>query len=150
MTNLRTQRRLASEVLKIGKGRIWFDPESEDQISEAITREDIRNLIDQKIIKTTPARGNSRGSAREQNRKRAYGHRSGFGSRKGRAGARQNRKKKWISTIRSQRKSLRELRSNGDITPTQYRVVYRKATGGEFRSSQHLKTYIENNYGDNN
>ena len=86
MTDLSTQRRLASEVLKIGKSRVWLDPEFEDQLSEAITREDIRNLIDQKAIKETLAKGNSRGRAREQNRKRAYGHRSGHGSRKGRAG----------------------------------------------------------------
>jgi large subunit ribosomal protein L19e len=149
MTDLSTQRRLASEVLKVGKSRVWLDPEFEDQLSEAITREDIRNLIDQKAIKETLAKGNSRGRAREQNRKRAYGHRSGHGSRKGRAGARQNRKKKWMSNIRSQRKLLRELREIGTIDPTQYRLVYRKATGGEFRSSQHLAAYVENNYGDN-
>jgi ribosomal protein L19E len=62
---------LASEVLKVGKSRVWLDPEFEDQLSEAITREDIRNLIDQKAIKETPAKGNSRGRAREQKERMA-------------------------------------------------------------------------------
>tara|TARA_A100001037_G_scaffold298681_1_gene322885 strand:- start:20299 stop:20748 length:450 start_codon:yes stop_codon:yes gene_type:complete len=149
MTNLTTQRRLASEVLKVGKSRVWLDPEAKDQIAEAITREDIRALIEQQAIKTIPAKGNSRGRAREQNRKRAYGHRSGHGSRKGKAGARQNRKKRWMSNIRSQRKLLREYREGGKINPAQYRLAYRKATGGEFRSTRQLATYIENNYGGN-
>ena len=42
-------------------------------------------------------------------------------------------------------KKHREISKN----PTQYRIVYRKATGGEFRSSQHLASYVENNYGGN-
>ncbi|MEM2875660.1 MAG: 50S ribosomal protein L19e, partial [Candidatus Bathyarchaeia archaeon] len=40
--NLRNQRRLATEVLKVGKSRVWFDPERIEDIELAITRDEIR------------------------------------------------------------------------------------------------------------
>ena len=144
MTDLRAQKRLAADVLDVGKNRVWFDPDSQADISEAITREEIRDLVDDGLIRAKDARGNSRGRARERNAKRAYGHRKGPGKRRGTKGARQNSKEEWTSKIRAQRRKLRELRDQGEITPTQYRQLYRKAGGGEFRSVRYLLNYIDN------
>ncbi len=148
MSDLRAQRRLAADVLDVGKNRVWFDPEQQDEIADAITRDDIRDLVDQGTIQAEDARGNSRGRARERNAKRSYGHRKGPGTRKGKAGARQDRKENWMSRIRAQRRTLRSLRDDGTLTPTQYRRLYRKAGGGEFRSVRYLLNYIESEYGD--
>ena len=148
MTDLSAQRRLAADVLDVGKNRVWFDPEEQGDIAEAITREDVRELVDSGIIRAEDAKGNSRGRARERAQKRAYGHRKGPGSRKGKAGARQNSKEQWQDKIRAQRRKLRELRDAGELTPTQYRDLYNKARGGEFRSVRYLMNYIDDNYGE--
>ena len=146
MTDLSAQKRMAADVLDVGKGRVWFDPEEQSEIAEAITREDIRDLVDQGTIRAETASSNSRGRARERAEKRAYGHRKGPGSRKGKAGGRQKSKDEWISRIRAQRRRLKELRDEGPLDSTQYRELYNKASGGEFDSVDRLEAYIRNNY----
>jgi len=148
MTDLSAQKRLAAEVLDVGKNKVWFDPERQADISEAITREDVRELVDQGAIRAEPERGNSRGKARERQEKRSYGHQSGAGTRKGKAGARKDRKTDWQSRIRALRERLRELRDSGEVTRTQYRDLYDKAGGGEFDSVADMERYIDDTYGD--
>ncbi|MFC7202273.1 50S ribosomal protein L19e [Haloferax namakaokahaiae] len=146
MTDLKAQKRMAADVLDVGKGRVWFDPEAQADIAEAITREDIRELVEEGTIRAEDAKGNSKGRARERAAKRSYGHRKGAGSRKGRSGARQNKKDAWVSRIRAQRRRLKELRDEGTLDRSQYREVYNKASGGEFDSVDRLEAYIQNNY----
>ncbi|ELY94967.1 50S ribosomal protein L19e [Natrialba hulunbeirensis JCM 10989] len=148
MTDLSAQKRLAADVLDVGQNRVWFDPDSQADIAEAITRDEIRELVQDGRIQAKDATGNSRGRARERNAKRAYGHKKGPGKRRGKKGARQNEKDDWQNKIRAQRRKLRELRDKGELTPTQYRELYKKAGGGEFRSVRYLLNYIDENYGD--
>jgi len=144
MTDLSAQKRLASEVLDVGENKVWLDPDRQADIAEAITREDIRELVDEGAVRAEPPKGNSRGKARQRQQKQAYGHRTGAGSRKGKAGARENDKESWQSRIRAQRKHLRELRDEGDIDSSTYRDLYDKAGGGEFDSVADLQRYLEN------
>jgi large subunit ribosomal protein L19e len=147
MTDLKAQKRLAADVLGVGENRVWFDPDAQGEIADAITRDDVRELVEDGIIDAEAAKGNSRGRARERAKKRAYGHQKGHGSRKGRSGARQNEKEDWQSRIRAQRNRLRELRDDGDISRSQYRALYDQASGGEFDSVADLERYIDDNYG---
>jgi len=146
MTDLSSQKRLAADVLDVGKNRVWFDPDQQGEIVDAITREDIRELVDQGTIRAEEKKGNSRGRARERAEKRAYGHQKGPGTRQGKAGARQDPKDEWRGKVRAQRQLLRELRDSGDLDPGQYRELYNKSRGGEFRDRKRLVNYIENNY----
>jgi len=146
MTNLRAQKRMAADVLDVGKGRVWFDPDEQSEIADAITREDIRDLVDQGVIRAADAKGNSKGRARERADKRAYGHRKGAGTRKGKAGGRKSGKDEWVSRIRAQRRRLKELRDDGPLTPTQYREAYNKASGGEFEDVARLEAYLRNEH----
>jgi len=148
MTDLAAQKRLAADILDVGEGRIWLDPAAQSDISEAITRQDVRDLIDSGSIQTEEASGNSRGRARERAAKQAYGHQTGPGSRRGTAGARQNSKQDWQNQIRAQRRTLRELRDDGSLSATQYRELYDMAKGGEFQDVRRLKNYIDEQYGD--
>ncbi|MFB6311210.1 MAG: 50S ribosomal protein L19e, partial [Salinirussus sp.] len=84
----------------------------------------------------------------ERQEKRAYGHRSGAGSRKGTAGGRSDDTDEWRSAIRAQRERLKELRDSGELDPATYRDLYAKAGGGEFDSVADLERYIDDNYGD--
>ena len=43
---LTSQRRLASQVLKAAKKRVWFNQEGLLEIKEAITKADIKNLME--------------------------------------------------------------------------------------------------------
>ncbi|MFQ3319201.1 MAG: large subunit ribosomal protein L19e [Natronomonas sp.] len=148
MTDLKAQKRLAADVLDVGENRVWFDPDAQADIADAITRDDVRELIDEGVIDAERADGNSRGQARERAEKRSYGHQKGHGTRKGSAGARQNEKEDWTSRIRAQRRELRELRDDGEIDRAQYRELYNQASGGEFDSVADLNRYIDKHYGE--
>jgi large subunit ribosomal protein L19e len=143
MTDLSAQKRLAADELDVGKSRIWFDPDRQDDLAEAITREDVRDLVEEGAIQVDDKSGNSRGRARERQAKRSYGHQKGPGTRKGKAGARQNEKEDWESRIRAQRKRLRELRDAGELSRSEYRRLYDMAGGGEFDSVADLERTMD-------
>jgi large subunit ribosomal protein L19e len=148
MSDLNAQKRLAADVLDVGKNRVWFDPDAQGEIADAITRDEIRDLVSQGTIQSKDARSNSKGRARERQKKRAYGHQKGAGKRRGKAGARQNEKDQWKNQVRAQRRRLRELREEGEIDSTQYRELYNKSRGGEFQSVRYMMSYLENQYGE--
>ena len=108
--NLSSQRRLASAVLDCGINRVWIDPERADEVSMAITREEIRKLIKDKAIKASPKNSTSRGRARILAAKKKKGRRVGQGSKKGKKYAVVKRKTRWMNRIRAQRKKLVDLR----------------------------------------
>ena len=143
MTDLANQRRLAAEVLEIGVNRVWLNPEASKDIAAALTREDIRKLIEEDKVGARPIRGVSRGRARKVDETRAYGHRKGHGSRSGAKGARRPKKQQWMKKIRALRSRLRELRETEKIDASTYRNLYVKAKGGEYRSRAHLDLHIE-------
>ena len=58
--NIHPQKRMASEILKCGIHRYYMNPESIDDVQMAITREDIRNLIKNGIIRKRQKIGISR------------------------------------------------------------------------------------------
>ncbi len=147
MTDLANQRRLAAEVMDIGVNRVWLDPEASKDIASALTREDIRKLIEEGKVDKREIKGISRGRARELHEARAYGHRKGHGSRSGAKGARRPKKEQWMKKIRALRNRLKELRDNSAIDVSTYRKLYRKAKGGEYRSRAHLDAHIEQQKG---
>ncbi|EHQ36789.1 50S ribosomal protein L19e [Methanoplanus limicola] len=143
MSDLRNQKRIAASVLKCGVNRVKLDSERSDDISNAISREDIRGLIDEGAISAKPVKGVSRGRARALTAKRSYGHRKGHGRRKGAQGARTPSKREWIKKIRAIRRELRVMRDEGQIDAHLYRIMYRKASGGQFRNVAHMKAQLE-------
>jgi LSU ribosomal protein L19E len=145
LPNFTVQRRLAASELGVGESRVWInpDPEVASELADAITREDIRAHIEAGNIKAKPKKGNSRARFRLRAEKRAYGHRKGPGRRRGAKGARASPKEIWISRIRALRRRLREMRDGEKIDRHAYRLLYRKAKGGEYRSIAHLEAYIK-------
>jgi len=141
--NLKYHRRIAADLLKCGENRVWMDPEKIEEIKKAVTRRDIENLINMGFIRAKKEKGISRGRARKRMLQRKKGRRKGHGSRKGKATARTPAKEKWIKTIRPIRAYLRELRDKGIISEKTYRIYYRRAKGGQFKSKAHLKIHLE-------
>ena len=142
MTDLRNQRRMAASLLKCGVYRVWMDHDRVDEIAKAVTKEDIRLLINGKAIKKRQNQGISSGRKKFVKSQKKKGRRRGHGSRKGAKFARLPRKKRWIKTIRPIRTDLKILRDKNKINRNVYRKYYRRAKGGEFRSKHHLKTHL--------
>ena len=47
-------KQLAAIILKVGKGRIYVDPAQIVKVNEAMTKDDVRTLIAERIIKKRP------------------------------------------------------------------------------------------------
>jgi len=133
---LRTQRRVAAEILGVGENRVWIDPDRVEDVEVAITREEIRKLIKEGAIKVKPEKGTSRARVRVRLKKK---RRRGPGSRKGPV---MSKKERWMIRIRAIRKRLRFLRDRRMITRSTYRMLYMKAKGGTFKSIADLERYI--------
>jgi large subunit ribosomal protein L19e len=139
--NLTTQKRLAADILKVGVNRVWIDPEQVDEVSRAITRESVKQLIDNKVIRAKPQQGISSYRSKKIAQQKSKGRRKGQGSIKGAKKARTPKKKAWMTTIRALRRDLKEMRDNREINNTTYRKLYKMAKGGAFRSKSYMKTY---------
>lgn len=140
--SLKSQRRLAAAILGIGVNRVWIDPEKLEDVEVAITRDEIKKLIHEGVIKGSPEKSQSRYRAKLIRSKKASGRRRGSGTKKGSAYATISRKRVWMVRIRSLRNRLRLLKNRRIITVTSYRTLYRKAKGGEFKSVSELERYL--------
>lgn len=133
------QKRLAADLLKCGVHRVKIDPKKVEEITEAITREDVKRLIKDGVIWKEQKKGVSRARVRARRRKK------GPGSRKGGKYSRVSRKEQWMMRVRAQRRRLRELRDRGLITKAAYRRVYRMVKAGAFKSIAAMMEYLEQN-----
>jgi len=140
---MRMQRRIAAEILKCGENRIWIDPERIEDVKSAITREDIKRLIKEGVIKKKPVKGQSTYRAKIRHEQRKKGRHRGPGSRKGKKTARMGKKERWIMTIRALRKELRKLKVEKKIDVHTYRRLYIRAKGGQFKNKHQLYLFLE-------
>jgi large subunit ribosomal protein L19e len=141
--NIRSQKRLASEIMKVGLSRVRIRPGGEKEVGEAITRNDLRGLIARGVIIKTEKRGPSRLDSKFRREQKGKGRRKGQGSRKGAKYARKTKKREWIEKVRPLRKLLRELRDSGRLDRKNYRKLYSSVKGGSFRNKKHLLYYLK-------
>jgi large subunit ribosomal protein L19e len=145
MTNLSGQRRLAAQILKIGENRVWIDPGRMDDVEGAITREEVRKLIHEKVIVSLPQKGVSRSRAKTIRAKKRLGRRGGPGSLTGAGFAKETQKDAWMKKIRSLRRKLRELKASRIIAEATYSQYYRMAGSGRFHSVAELERNLKEN-----
>jgi len=141
--SLRSQRRLAAEILKVGEGRVWVDSNRTEDVEAAITREDIRKLIHEGVIQRLPKQGVSRARAKVLRKKKKKGLRRGPGGKSGASQARVSKKEAWMKKIRPLRKKLRELKTSRAISESVYRQLYNMAGSGVFESTSDLERFIK-------
>ena len=139
---LTNQKRLAAKILKCGENRVWINPDYIDEIASSVQADDIREFIEEGLIRAKAIKGTSRVRARTRLEQRRKGRQKGQGKRMGTANARNPRKNRWMRTIRSQRRVLKELRADETIAPSQYRKYYLKAKGGSYRSIAHMRSQM--------
>ncbi|HDD46393.1 MAG TPA: 50S ribosomal protein L19e [Candidatus Aenigmarchaeota archaeon] len=141
--DLKMQKRLAAEIMKVGISRVRV--ENKKEVEEAITREDVKKLIEKGIIKKVQKKGTGRVHAKALLKQKKRGRRSGKGSRKGKKYSKITKKEQWMKSVRALRKLLKELRDKGKLEKKDYRMLYRKVKGGSFRSKKHLMMFIKDN-----
>ncbi|TBU09448.1 ribosomal protein L19 [Hamiltosporidium tvaerminnensis] len=134
---------MASVIMRCGEGKVWIDPNEFTRISNASSREQVRDLIKDGFIIQKPQVVHSRFRARERQKEKAKGRHMGIGKRKGTANARAPVKEIWMKKMRIMRKILREMRKSGKITPTEYRKYYLQVKGNTFKSQKILVESIE-------
>src|SRR3989475_6863487 len=100
--SLKNQKLRAASLLGSGKSRIWIDPEETTRVESAITRQEVKSLIDSGRIRLLQKKGVSRGRHRMKSARRKKA-----GSRKA---DRSRAKKAWVLKIRAIRRHLQFLR----------------------------------------
>lgn len=128
------QKRLAADILKVGISRVRIKPEELDRVADAITRDDVRVLIEEGAIYSVKKRGISKG--REKKR------RKGPGSRKGSKGARASKKELWMRKVRKLRWVIKVMKDKGEIDTKTYRRLRLWVKGGQVRSVRHLREIL--------
>jgi len=137
------QKELAAEILGVGKDRIWIDPKKLDEVSKALTKEDVRRLIKEGIIKVKEVEGQSRYWSIVLHEKRKKGRRRGYGSRKGKKSARLDEKTQHILKVRAMRRFIRILKMKNIIDKKTYKQLYKLIKGGMFRSKKHILLWLK-------
>lgn len=141
--SLKSQRRLAAQILKVGENRVWIDPDRSGDVEIAISRQEIKKLIHEGAIKRAPVAGVSRARAKIIHEKKKKGLRRGSGRRTGSGGARVTKKEAWMTRIRALRRRLRELEARRIITRANYRQFYDMSESGAFKSVAELERHIK-------
>ena len=140
--NLKSKKRLVSRITGVGIKRIHFDSEHLDDITDAITRDDIRSLMTANTIKIKSLTGASRGRAKiKKIQKSKRGTKQG--SKKGTKGARVGKKEVYVKKVRSLRHILKVAKDRKDITNKEFWSLYKKVGGNTVRNKAHLLTMIK-------
>lgn len=145
--NLGKQKKLAARALGVSIKRVKFNLTSENKkdVKELISREGVRDLVNDKVITKVSKKGNSRTRANHILAQKKKGRRSGQGNRKGTANARFNEKDKWMIKIRALRNLLKSLKDSNKLDTKTYRELYMKAKGNFFRNKRHMLLFMQQN-----
>jgi len=131
MQNLDKRKALAAKVLGVGKGKIIFDVNRLGEIKEAITKQDIRDMYTDGLIRIREFRGKTKYEPRKNRR--------GPGKRKYKVF---DRKRDYITMVRKLRRYVYELLGQGKLTKEQHEELRKKIKARTFKSKAHLKEHL--------
>jgi large subunit ribosomal protein L19e len=126
-----TVRRLAADIMRVGENKIKINPEGVKEAEGALTRSDVKGLIEKGIIRKDPPQG--RASTKRVGR-------TGHGRRRGTP---IDHKTAWMMKIRAQRNVYQMLIASGDLKQENRRAVYSKIKSGMLRSKRALLIYLK-------
>lgn len=132
--NLRKKKELAAKTLGVGKSKVSFVKSRLEEIKEAITKQDIRDLVHDGAISIKPAFGR-RKATRGKKRKSVGNVRKKI----------KGRKRKYLILTRKLRRHLAEVNKQGKFTIEQVKEIRRRIKNKEFKNRsgfiEYLKTF---------
>lgn len=129
---LNKKKRLAARTLNIGVNRIIFDNNRIDEIKEAITKQDIRDLHKDGAIKIAEASGRRVKIIRKTRK------------REGKIRLRpKRRKEKYVIMTRKLRRHLKELKTQGKVTNEEFKKHRTQIKMKLFKTKRQLKEAIK-------
>lgn len=129
--NLRTKKTLAVSALKIGRERIVFLTSRLDEIKEAITKQDIRDLKQDGAILIKEIGGRKKNVKRKNKR--------GTGKIRKKVNV---RKRTYVIMTRKLRKIVANMKVRGDLDKVEIKDIRNKIRNRIFKSAAHLKKYV--------
>jgi large subunit ribosomal protein L19e len=141
--SVKTVRRIAARVLKVGESRIKIKPDEVKRAAEALTTDDVRTLIREKVVWAERVKGVPRIRARLKHRKKKQGRRGSAGSRKGAKHAGCTKKDLWKAKTRLQRRTLKDLKDKKALKEGVYRKAYSMIKGNAWRSRAAMLAHFE-------
>lgn len=128
--NLKTKKELAARTFGVGKERVLFVNERLDEIKEAITKQDMKDLLKDGAVKIKEIKGrksSKRKSSRSQGnvRKRVN-----------------KRKKNYIIMTRKLRKHVAHLKGKGELSRDEVKELRKKIRNKAFKSKNHMKEQL--------
>ena len=128
---LNKKKELAARVLGIGKKRIIFNKEALEEVKEALTNQDIRDLVKSGSIFVKEI-GGTKKQVKRNTRRRA-------GSIKKKVNT---RKRDYMTITRKLRAYISELRKHGTISSEEYWKLRKEIRAKNFKSKAHMKERI--------
>ncbi len=130
--NLRTKKTLATGALKVGRARIVFLKSRMDEIKEAITKQDIKDLKQEGAILVKDTGGRKKSVKRKNKR--------GTGSIRKKVNV---RKRTYVIMTRKLRKIVAGMKLRGEIDKAETKDIRNKIRNRIFKSGAHLKKYVK-------
>lgn len=129
--NLSKKKELAKRTFGVGENRIVFVESRLNDIKEAITKQDMRDLRQDKAIIIKEKKGRKKVIRK---RRRSTGNiRKKINTRK----------RDYVILTRKLRKYVSEIKNQGKISKEEVNDIRKKIRNKTFRSKSHLKEYIE-------
>jgi len=128
--NLRKKKELASRALNVGKNRVSFASSRLEEIKDAITKQDIRDLVESGAIKINPVSGRKKV---ERKSNRSQGNIRKIPD---------SRKKDYVMLTRKLRNYTAEMKNLGKIKESHIESLRKGIRNKQFKSQAHLKEHI--------
>ena len=129
--NLTKKKNLAAKVFSVGRSRIVFLKSRLNEIKEAITKQDIRDLFSNGAIAVRDIKG------RKAVKRRVSRRRMGSVRKKVKNG-----KRKYVMRTRRLRRYLGELLKQNKISRELYHTLRKSIKASVFRDKTHIKEHI--------
>jgi large subunit ribosomal protein L19e len=130
--NLKNKKLLAQRTLNVGKERIVFLKSRLDEIKEAITKQDIKNLQESGAIVVREIKGRRKNLKKKAKRS------------KGNIRKKVNkRKQNYVILTRKLRRHLSEAKNQKKITKEELKNLRKKIRNKEFKNKNHLGEFLK-------